>query len=380
MRVSRLALSDFRSYQDLLVEFPPGRVTLLGRNGAGKTNIVEAIRYLGSLSSHRVSGDAALVRAGANRAVLRATVEKAGRSLTLEVTITPGGTNAARLNSSPAKPKEVAGILRTVVFSPEDLDLVKGDPSGRRRFLDEVGTALAPLLAGDLSDYDRVLRQRSTLLKTARGKVIDDTVLTVWDEKLAGLGARITRARLDVVSALLPHVSREYSDVTAGTGPCSVRYVAAADTEGDFVKLGVGDIETRLRTAMEHQRAREIERGVCLVGPHRDDMEVRIGSLPARGYASHGESWSAALALRLGTYSLLTAEGGPDAEPDGEPVLILDDVFAELDATRRSALASRVSGAHQVIVTAAVEADVPMGLGGNVLTVEGGEVRDHGGR
>ncbi len=378
MRLSRLALTDFRSYESLVVEFPPGAVTLSGQNGAGKTNVIEAIRFLGTLSSHRVAGDTALVRAGASRAIVRGTVEKAGRSLGIEVTITPGKGSTARLNSSAVKPREVVGILRTVVFSPEDLDLVKGDPSGRRRFLDDVSVALTPKLAGDLSDYERVVRQRATLLKTARGKALDFPTMAIWDEKLAAVGARITRARLDVVEALGPHVSREYTEVAGGVGPCVLRYAAAGDSTGAFALLGQEEIERSLLEAIDRERNKEIERGVCLVGPHRDDLEITVGTLPARGYASHGEAWSTALALRLGTYSLLTSDGGPDSDRDGEPVLLLDDVFSELDAGRRAALAGRIANAHQVIVTAAVEADVPASLGGRIFYVEGGEVRDRG--
>jgi len=378
MRVSRLALTDFRSYEELLVEFPMGTVTLLGRNGAGKTNIIEAVRYLSALSSHRVAGDAALIRAGAKAAVLRATVDKAKRSLGLEVTIAPGKGSSARLNSSVVKSREILGILRTVVFSPEDLDLVKGDPSGRRRFLDEVGVTMMPKLAGDLSDYDRVVRQRATLLKTMRGRKGDHPTLEIWDDKLAALGARIMRARLDVTAALGPYVATEYEEVTGGYGPCELRYVTTDEAAEGFIDWSEGEIEAWLLRQIDRQRTREIDRGVCLVGPHRDDLEITVGALPARGYASHGESWSTALALRLGTYSLLTSEGGPDSDDDGEPVLLLDDVFAELDSGRRAALAARVGQAHQVIVTAAVDEDVPGSLGGTVLMVEAGKVTERG--
>lgn len=374
MRVSRLALTDFRSYENLSLDFPSGTVTLAGPNGVGKTNIVEAIRFLSTLSSHRVSTDTPLVRVGAGRAIVGATMEKAGRSLAVEVTIQATGANSARLNSAAARPRDIAGILRTVVFSPDDLDLIKGEPSGRRRFLDEVAVALEPKLAGDIADYDRVVRQRSTLLKTARGRPGGLETLDVWDEKLAHLGAKVVRARVDATLLLRPHVSVAYADIAPDGGVCALTYASSSAEAGAFDQASVSEIEEVLVAALARERTKEVERGVCLVGPHRDDLEVNIGALPARGFASHGESWSGALALRLGTYAMMTAAGGPDSGRDGEPVLILDDVFAELDSSRRSALAERLVGAHQVIVTAAVVADVPVTLGGNVLMVGNGTV------
>lgn len=397
MRVARLSLTDFRSYRELDVTLGPRVTTLLGPNGAGKTNIVEAIRYLSILASHRVSTDTPLIRAGAAVAVLRAKVERAGRAVVVEATIAPGRAKGYRLNGNPAKAREVAGVLRTVVFSPEDLDLIKGDPSGRRRFLDELCVALTPTLAGDLADYDRVIRQKTALLKGARGRGSAPATLDVWDERQAGLGARIIRARLDAVAALAPFVSSAYSDLSSG-GDSAFTYespsIAAPGSPGfpggdlsssDRVRgdgargdAAENDLARRLIEAIGIARAKELERGVCLVGPHRDDLLVTLGGMPARGYASHGESWSAALALRLGTYDLLTSASGPDSGGDGEPVLILDDVFAELDAARRRALAERVAPAQQVIVTAAVPADVPASLVGDVLLVGGGKVTRDG--
>lgn len=374
MYLGRLALTDFRSYRDLECDLPEGITTLLGRNGAGKTNVIEAIRYLGTLSSHRVAGDIPLIRDGCSRAVVRGTVRKAQRELGLEVTIVSGGANSARLNSSPVRPRDIAGILRTVVFSPEDIDLVKGDPAGRRRFLDEVSVATTPKLAGDLADYERVIRQKSALLKALRGKGADRSTLDVWDERLIHLGARIMRARVDMVEGLRPHVVDAYSDIAPESSSCSLRYVSSIDGVGVSVSDDTEKIEEALTEAVAREGARERERGVCLVGPHRDELLISIGELPARGFASHGESWSAALALRLGVYAFLTASGGPDSDKDGEPVLILDDVYAELDGARRAALADRASQAHQVIVTASVGADVPHTMGGMVFTVEGGRV------
>ncbi len=390
MRITHLILTDFRSYRDVQVQFGPGVTTLVGRNGHGKTNVVEAVRYLSTLSSHRVATDAPMLRAGADRAIVSGRVQRGERALTLEVTMIPGKANQARLNRGNAKPRDLVGLLRTVVFAPEDLALVKGDPGTRRAFMDELCVALQPRLAGDLADYDRVLRQRSSLLKSARGKPrFDVSTLDIWDEKLADLGARVTHARLAAIEALAPHVDRAYTDVAPGEGTCSIAYSTAVEVASDELGVtdfaptaaptsatSVADIGAALLAKMVDRRSQEIERGVCLVGPHRDDLEIRIGDLPAKGYASHGESWSCALALRLGSFALLADDGD-----DGEPVLILDDVFAELDSGRRAALAGRVAGAGQVLITAAVAEDVPEQLrehpgGHHILYVTPGHVND----
>jgi len=371
MRVTRLSLTDFRSYGSLDLELGPGVSTFVGSNGTGKTNIVEALRYLSILGSHRVATDQPLIRLGATSANVRAKVEKAGRAIVLEATIAPGRAKAYRLGGSPAKPRDLVGILRTVVFSPEDLDLVKGDPSGRRRFLDEVCVALAPGIAGDLADYDRVVRQRTALLKSARSARGELSTLDVWDERQAALGARIVRSRRTTTAALAPYVARAYAELAAGDDAAIAYECASLGPE----EGGTDDeVAAALLQAIAAARPKEIDRGVCLVGPHRDDLAVTVGPLPARGYASHGESWSAALALRLATYDLLTSDAGPDSGDDGEPVLILDDVFAELDAPRRTALAARIAPAQQVVVTAAVPADVPETLAGDVFRVREGRV------
>ncbi|WP_062204968.1 DNA replication/repair protein RecF [Demequina salsinemoris] len=369
MRVTHLQLADFRSYGSLDLELGPGVTTLVGRNGQGKTNLVEAIRYLSTLSSHRVASDAPLLRFGAERAVIGARLEKNGRALSLEVTLNQGRQNTARLNRGQARPGDLVGILRTVVFAPEDLALVKGDPAGRRQLMDELVVALQPALAGDLSDYERVLKQRGSMLKTARNaRGADLTMLDIWDEKLAHLGGRIVAARRRAVTALAPHVREAYADVAPEGGVCELAYSTALDKPVNrddtshaslSADAGAEEIEARLLDRLRALRAQEIDRGVNLAGPHRDDLDIVLGDMPAKGYASHGESWSCALALRLGAYALLTAEGGPDGDPDGEPVLILDDVFAELDSGRRSALAHRLTSARQVLITAAVPEDVP---------------------
>lgn len=387
MRVTHLQLTDFRSYEAVDVQFGPGVTTLVGRNGQGKTNVVEAVRYLSTLSSHRVASDAPLIRFGAQRAVIGAKVNKAGRSLSLEVTLVPGKANTARLNRGNAKPRDLIGIVRTVVFAPEDLSLVKGDPGGRRTFMDELCVALQPALAGDMADYDRVLRQRSSMLKTAKNARGDLTMLDIWDEKLAGLGGRIVAARRRAVRALAPYVATAYSDVAPDGGDCAVRYATSLDRGEGRDDYGVdplapdasaADIGQRLLERLVELRPKEIDRGVTLAGPHRDDLEIRLGEMPARGYASHGESWSCALALRLGSYDLLTAEDGPDSDDDGEPILILDDVFAELDTGRRTALAARLVTASQVLITAAVAQDVPAALAGDVIAVAGGKIEREG--
>ena len=384
MRITHLQLVDFRSYHEAHIEFGPGVTTLVGRNGHGKTNVVEAVRYLSTLSSHRVATDAPLISAGAEKATIAGKVTRGDRALTLEVTLNKGKANQARLNRGASRPRDIVGLLRTVVFAPEDLALVKGDPSSRRAFLDEVCVALQPPLAGDLADYDRVVKQRAALLKSAKGKSrLDEAALSFWDEKLAALGARIIVARLKALDLLLPHIVKAYADVAPGEGTINVTYVSSAqpaDARAEGAPLDQGTqadhIASLLMSGMNRLRQQEIDRGVCLVGPHRDDLEITLGSLPAKGYASHGESWSCALALKLASYDTLHADGD-----DGEPVLILDDVFAELDAGRREALAQRLSAASQVIITAAVADDVPAGLaahrdGAKVLHVTPGRVEE----
>jgi len=379
--VDHLQLADFRSYAGVDVALGPGVATFVGPNGQGKTNLVEAVAYLSTLSSHRVAADQPLVRAGAERAIIRARVQ-AGlddpRQLQLEVEITPGTANRARLNRSPLKrPRELLGILRTVLFAPEDLAVVKGDPSERRRFLDELVVARWPRLAGTRADYDRVLRQRNTLLKSLAGRVRSagagadvGSTLDVWDSHLAAAGGELMAARLRTLADLGPHVAKAYADIAPTHNDAMVEYKASVDLSALGQAHGTAEREELtglLNATMLERRADEIQRGVSLVGPHRDDLVLSLEMLPAKGYASHGESWSFALALKLGSFALLRADGV-------EPVLILDDVFAELDTTRRARLAAGVSGAEQVLVTAAVGADVPEQLQGRRFTVAGGEV------
>ncbi|MEY3733127.1 MAG: replication/repair protein RecF [Actinomycetota bacterium] len=355
--VRHVSLADVRNYESLEVGLAPGINALVGPNGQGKTNLVEAVAYLSTLGSHRVATDAPLIRHGAERAIIRADVVREDRSLLLEIEITPGKANRARINRAPvAKTREILGILRTVVFAPEDLALVKGDPSERRRFLDDLLVQRQPRLAGTRSDYDRVLKQRNALLKSsgaARRSNIDEVVRTleVWDDQLAQLGAEIITARRELTSALAPLATAAYQALVPGSDSIAMRYRSKIDD------VDAGDTASALLAEMDRRRKEELDRGITLVGPHRDDVDVSLGSTPVKGYASHGESWSAALALRLAAYDLLTSESGA-------PVLVLDDVFAELDSRRRAHLAERVADAPQVLITAAVADDVPAAMSG----------------
>ncbi len=375
MRLTHLSLRDFRSYTEVELPLDPGVTALVGPNGQGKTNLVEAVGYLATLSSHRVAADAPLVRLNAERAVVRGNVTRGTRAMLVEVEISPGKANRARVNRSPVpRPRDVLGILRTVLFAPEDLAMVKGDPSERRRFLDDLLVVRTPRLAGVRADYDRVLRQRNALLKSAGASIRagkgDLRTLEVWDSNLATTGAELLAARIELVDALRPLVDKAYDAVADSGGPAALEYRCSL---GDGVPL-VADrdmLSGALLNAISELRKNELERGVSLVGPHRDDLLLKLGPMPAKGYASHGESWSFALALRLAAYDLLSS----DTDDDGEPVLILDDVFAELDSQRRERLAGLVAGAEQVLVTAAVPDDVPEALAGARVDVMGGEVR-----
>ena len=328
----------------------------VGPNGFGKTNLVEALWYSSTLGSHRVATDAPLVRVGSSRAVVSTIVVNDGRECAVDLEIAAGRANKARLNRSPVRsPREVIGVLRAVLFAPEDLALVRGDPADRRRYLDDLAAVRRPRVAAVRADYEKVLRQRTALLKSASGARFRgdrgalDT-LDVWDGHLAAHGAELMAARMELVNELAPEVQKSYQLLAPGSRSAAIGYRASVDVEPDCT-----DVE-RLRAAllagMAQRRDAELERGVCLVGPHRDDLELRLGGQPAKGFASHGESWSLALALRLAAYELLRAEGG-------DPVLLLDDVFAELDTARREALAAAAASAEQVLVTAAVLDDIP---------------------
>jgi DNA replication and repair protein RecF len=389
MFVDHLQLTDFRSYESVDLPLEAGVTTFVGANGQGKTNLVEAIEYLSTLNSHRVASEVPLIRSGATRAIVRAGVQ-AGlddpRRLTLELEINPGKANRAKLNRSPLRQaREIVGLLRTVVFAPGDIAIVKGDPSERRRFLDDLLVARWPRLAGVRADYERALRQRNTLLKSLSGRLragpspaqgrsgsrsvqSAEATLDVWDTHLAQAAGELLEARLATLLDLAPHISKAYADIAPTNNNATAEYRASVDLGDAMDRAMLGDL---LSKAMTERRNEEIQRGVSLVGPHRDDIALSLGMLPAKGYASHGESWSLALALRLGSFHLLRADGV-------EPVLVLDDVFAELDSVRRERLASGVRAAEQVLVTAAVGADVPELLAGRRFRVVGGEVKPNG--
>jgi len=364
VHLRRLAVTDFRSWEAAELDLTPGVTVLVGPNGVGKTNLVEAAGYLATLGSHRVATDAPLIRRGAAQAVVRGQVVHLGRELSVELEITSGRANRARVNRAPAKPRDVLGILRTVLFAPEDLALVRGDPGERRRFLDDLLVARYPRYASVRADYDRVLRQRTALLKTARSGG-DLRTLDVWDGHLAAHGAALLAGRLELVAAIAPPAVEAFAEVAPSSPPIALTYRCSVDTDAGPLEAAL--LETALLEALARVRRQEVERGVCLVGPHRDDLELRLGDGPAKGYASHGESWALALALRLASYRLLR-------DDDVEPVLILDDVFAELDARRRRALAEVARRAEQVLVTAAVDEDVPEALDGVRYTVGDGRV------
>lgn len=382
MHVRHLTLKDFRSYPSADLALTPGVTTLVGLNGQGKTNLVEAVGYLATLGSHRVATDQPLVRFGAAQAIIRGAIVRDGRETMVELEITPGRANRARLGRAPVqRPRDVLGTVRTVLFAPEDLALVKGDPSERRRFLDDLLVQRQPRWAGVRSDYDKVVKQRNALLKSAApvlrkgarrhtragDQPVDEAresalhTLDIWNSHLAAVGSQLLYARLRLLRDLVPHLAAAYDSVSAGRSNARATYrsslhealatrVAAGEVP-EIEELRVGILET-----LEQVRANEIERGVSLAGPHRDDVVLTLGELPAKGYASHGESWSFALGLRLAAYRLLRHDLGDD------PVLILDDVFAELDAGRRERLAGLIADCEQVLITAAVAEDVPAQL------------------
>ncbi|MHA7288906.1 DNA replication/repair protein RecF [Arthrobacter sp. MDT3-24] len=397
MYLEHLSLTDFRSYAQVDLPLEPGVTVLVGANGIGKTNLMEAIGYLATLSSHRVSSDAPLLRFGTDRALVRARLVRGGQTTVLELEINASRANRGRINrSNPVRARDLLGICQTVLFAPEDLALVKGDPSNRRRFLDELLVSLMPRHSATRTDYDRVLKQRNALLKSARaGKFTagHEATLDVWDQHMARAGAELLHARLELVELISPHLAKAYAQLTDGSKDANAVYrstlqnlmdddggatpgagggsltdgSAAAEDLGD---LTVEDLTGRYVQAFAASRRKELDRGISLVGPHRDELELILGEAPAKGYASHGETWSMCLSLRLASYYVML----DDARTGGSaPILILDDVFAELDVGRRRKLAAIVSGAEQVLVTAAVDADIPEELSGRrVKVIPGG--------
>lgn len=390
MIVTHLSLGDYRNYAAADVPMQPGANLFVGRNGQGKTNLVESLGYLSTLGSHRVSSDQALIRAGADAAVIRARLQHDGRDLLVEVQINRSSPNRAQINRSQIKPRELPRYFSSVLFAPEDLGIVRGDPSARRKFIDQLIVLRSPRMAGVLADYDRVLRQRNTLLKSARATGLKESQLTtleIWDDKLVSLGSEIIMTRAALVAALGSPVASAYSAVVGDdhrptlTPVLSIDGVDAEDPDGDVGSGRAGESEAgprsaaeaaaRFRAALVARRRSELDRGLTLVGPHRDDVAFGLNGLPVKGYASHGESWSFALALKLGAAQLLRAESSL-----GDPVLILDDVFAELDQGRRRRLADAIVDFEQVLITAAVLEDVPDTLTAHTVHIRAGQVVD----
>jgi DNA replication and repair protein RecF len=347
MRVTRLSLTNFRSYPQLDLEFLDGPTTFIGNNGSGKTNIAESLIYLAYLSSHRVSQNQPLIALNKDQAIIRAEIESQGRTLQVDLEINATKANRARLNGNPVKSqREILGALQIIYFSPEDLDLVRGEPTHRRDFLDKLLITQSPRLAGVISDYERVVKQRNTLLKTRA----PENALIPWTEQLIQYGAQLTAERIKLVDDLNPYVAANYKNLNE-VKPASISYKSSTENLS-------ADIQNNTDVLIARQQEvsrQEIERGVSLIGPHRDDLHLQLGDFPAKGYASHGESWSMAISLRIGSYNLLKAEGA-------EPVLILDDIFAELDTARRQQLTSVTQVAEQTFITAAVESDLPAEL------------------
>lgn len=390
MIVEHLSLVDFRNYATVDVALVPGINLFVGRNGQGKTNLVEAIAYISTLGSHRVSGDQPMIRQGTDAAIIRTRLSFGGRRVTAEVQLNRQGANRAQINGAVTKPRELPRYLQTVLFAPEDLGIVRGDPSARRRFVDGLLIQRAPRMAGIIADYERVLRQRTTLLKSARARGIRADAmgtLDIWDNKLVELGTRIIDARRALTAALEPPVAAAYAAIAADDHQPRLEWALSVqgnsvDEQGEgeasiarsanrpvSMHDSASDTASQFRAALAERRTAEFERGITLVGPHRDDLVLSVRGMPVKGYASHGESWSYALALRLGSAELLRAESNA-----GDPVLILDDVFAELDAGRRTRLAHLVADYDQVIVTAAVFGDVPGELRGQAVHIEAGTV------
>ena len=383
MIVTHLTLSDFRNYTSLDVELLPGPNLFVGSNGQGKTNLVESLGYLSTLGSHRVSSDQAMIRQGQETAIIRARLAHDGRELLAEVELNRSSPNRAQVNRSAIKTRELPRYFSSVLFAPEDLALVRGEPSGRRRFMDELLVLRAPRMSGVLADYERVLRQRNTLLKSARSSGIKENqlgTLEIWDDRLVSLGTELIRARAQLVSELAPEVERAYAAIAGADHAATLSSqlsILASNPDSDENESSatvdevpsVDRVTTDFRSSLARLRRAELDRGVTLAGPHRDDLVLGLNGMPARGYASHGESWSFALALKLASAAVLRRESS-----SGDPVLVLDDVFAELDESRRSRLGSAVADFEQVLITAAVFDDVPSELATHVVRIRAGEV------
>lgn len=389
MIVEHLSLVDFRNYATAELALHKGPNVLVGRNGQGKTNLAEAVVFLATLGSHRVSSDAPMVRDGQEYAIIRARLSHGERKVLAEVQVNRQGSNKARINGSPSKTNELPRYANVVLFAPEDLQIVRGDPSARRRFIDQLLVQRTPRLSAVLGDYDRVLKQRNALLKSARSRGIRGEALStldVWDDKLVALGSEIIVARHRLAKDLQQPVADAYAAIAGADHQPQLEWalsIRGGDPEDEYgqptdaaaaaedTSLTQATVAEMFRASLLSKRSNELDRGLTLTGPHRDDLVLRVRALPVKGYASHGESWSVALALRLASAELLRSES-----PAGDPVLILDDVFAELDADRRQRLASLTAGYEQVVVTAAVEEDIPAVLHAHVVRINAGTISD----
>ena len=384
MIVTHLNLTDFRNYETVDLGLVTGANVFVGSNGQGKTNLVEALGFLSTLGSHRVSTDHAMVRAGQDAAIVRARLEHSDRQILAEVQINRSGANRAQINRSAIKTRDLPRYFSSILFAPEDLALVRGEPSGRRRFMDELLVQRFPRLSGVMVDYERVLKQRNSLLKSARASGLREnslSTLEIWDERLVEFGSELIHARSALIAELLPEVTAAYSAIAGADHHASLASylsILASDSseeatiEQGAVRAGALDldeIQKNFRAALARLRRAEVERGITLAGPHRDDLVLGLNDLPARGYASHGESWSFALSLKLGAAAVLRRESST-----GDPVLILDDVFAELDESRRGRLAAAIRDFEQVLITAAVLDDVPTELSGHIVRIRSGRI------
>ncbi|MCY7404093.1 MAG: DNA replication/repair protein RecF [Cryobacterium sp.] len=386
MLVTHLSLTDFRNYETAEVDFAPGANLFVGSNGQGKTNLVESLGYLSTLGSHRVATDHAMIRQGCDSAIIRTRVQHGSRHVLAEVQLNRTSANRAQINRSAIRTRDLPRYFSSVLFAPEDLALVRGEPSGRRRFLDELLVLLTPRLAGVMADYERALKQRNSLLKSARAAGVKGaqlSTLEIWDDRLVALGSELIEARSRLIAQLVPAVSAAYVAIAGedhrarlwsqlsilSSNADAEEGTVQAPVGGEFVPISAADAAVAFRASLVRLRRAELERAVTLSGPHRDDLVLELNGMAARGYASHGESWSFALALKLASAEVLRRESA-----SGDPVLILDDVFAELDQSRRARLAGAVAGFEQVLITAAVLEDVPAVLTANTVHIQQGRI------
>ena len=360
MHLSHLSLKNFRSYSELELPLNPGITIFIGRNGEGKTNIVESILYLAFLSSHRTAGDLPLIKLGESAAYLRSRIQNPEREILVELEINAEKANRARINQNPVKSqKELFGLIQCIYFSPEDMDLVRGDPLERRRFIDQILILRSPRLAGVIADYERAVKQRNALLKTRANQVS----LEPWDQQVAKFGGEIISARISLLTDFGPFFSEVYENI-APDKKAHIKYKSSLE----YPSINPKENYEAIIFKMSELKSQELDRGLTLVGPHRDDLVLHLGDHPVKGYASHGESWSVALSLKLAAYNLLIKE-------EIKPILILDDVFSELDEERRSQLINLAKSAEQTFITVAVEGDLPKDLPGTIFNVKNGSVK-----